>query len=206
MVKIKEGYVMSFTERREYDRLNALPRKTDGRVDYYFKPVTKYPARIYVFMHAEIWCDRNRRPMGLYYSFPFLSRPMNQQEIEYHHFNSRLCYHQYESWKHLLAAESREAQQLDLERPGTGQQFLASLEGFQSTYSLKEDTRVSVINQLVKAQDSHPPVASMDRAIDVEALDSVIEPPTINISSSLPKQGGNEISKGRQLCLPFGGD
>jgi hypothetical protein len=96
MVKIKEGYVLNPREQADYDRVNALPRKTSGRVDYYFKPQTKYPPRIYVFINAELWCDRNRRPMGLFHALPFLSRPMNREEIEYHHFNTRLCYHQYE--------------------------------------------------------------------------------------------------------------
>ena len=108
---------MTPREQAEYDRVNALPRKTSGRVDYYFKPQTKYPPRIYVFMHAEVWCDRNRRPMGLFHALPFLSRPMNREEIEYHHFNTRLCYHQYEDWEKLLYAEKQEAAELDKETP-----------------------------------------------------------------------------------------
>ena len=59
---------MTAREKAEFDRVNALPRKTSGIVAYYFKPQTKYPPRIYVFMHAEIWCDRNRRPIGLGYA------------------------------------------------------------------------------------------------------------------------------------------
>ncbi|TFF34541.1 hypothetical protein [Mucilaginibacter psychrotolerans] len=136
MVKIKEGYVMTASEKAEYDRMNALPRKTSGRVDYYFKPQTKYPPRIYVFMDAELWRDRNRRPMGLHTAFPFLSRPMNQEEIEYHHFNWRLCYHQYEDWDKLLYAEQQEADELDKENPGTGTTFLNKLLGFRQRYSL----------------------------------------------------------------------
>jgi len=136
MVKIKEGYVMSQREQAEFDRVNALPRKLTGRADYYFKPQTKYPPRIYVFMHAEIWCDRNRRPMGLFYAVPFLSRPMNREEIEYHHFNHRLCYHQYEDWAKLIYAEEQEAEELDNELPGTGTSFLNSLKGFKKKYPL----------------------------------------------------------------------
>ncbi len=78
MVKLKDGYVMNPREQAEYERVDALPRKVSGKVEYYFKPQTKYPPRIYVFMDAEIWCDRNRRPMGLYNAVPFLSRPMNR--------------------------------------------------------------------------------------------------------------------------------
>jgi hypothetical protein len=107
MVKIKEGYVMTPPEKQEFERVNTLPRKTSGRVDYYYKPQTKYPPRIYVYMHAEIWCDRNRRPMGLFYALPFLSRPMNREEIEYHHFDFRLCYHQYEDWRKLIFADGK---------------------------------------------------------------------------------------------------
>jgi transcription initiation factor IIE alpha subunit len=89
-------------------------------------------------MHAEVWCDRNRRPMGLYYAVPFLSRPMNREEIEYHHFNIRLCYHQYEDWDKLIYAEEQEAGELDKENPGSGKVFLEKLKGFTGTYSLAE--------------------------------------------------------------------
>jgi hypothetical protein len=140
MVKIKEGYVMSPREKAEFDKVNALPRKTRGRVDYYFKPQTKYPPRIYVFMHAEVWCDRNRRPMGLFYAVPFLSRPMNGEEIEYHHFDIRLCYHQYEDWDKLIYAEEKEADEQDKENPGSGTAFLEKLKGFTGIYSLGVQT------------------------------------------------------------------
>jgi hypothetical protein len=136
MVKIKEGYVMSQREREEYERQEALPRKTSGRVDYYFKPQTKYPPRIYVFMHAEIWCDRNRRPMGLHTAFPFLSRAMTNGEIEYHHFDWRLCYHQYEDWNKLIYAEEKEAEDLDTETEGAGTGFLNQLKALRSKFPL----------------------------------------------------------------------
>jgi hypothetical protein len=146
MVKIKDGYVMSPREKAEFDRVNNLPRKTSGKVDYYFKPQTKYPPRIYVFMHSEIWCDRNRRPMGLYYATPFLSRPMNKEEIEYHHFNIRLCYHQYEDWEKLIYAEEQEAGQLDKENPGSGTVFLEKLKSFRGTYRLgQQQVKPSVL-------------------------------------------------------------
>jgi hypothetical protein len=136
MVKIKEGYVMSPREKADFDRVNALHRKVSGRVDYYFKPQTKYPPRIYVYMHAETWCDRNRSPMGLFYAVPFLSRPMNREEIEYHHFDIRLCYHQYEDWDKLIYAEEQEAEELDKETPGIGTTFLDKLKGFRERYVL----------------------------------------------------------------------
>jgi len=125
---------MSPREQAEFDRVNAQPRKQEGLVEYYFKPPTKYPARIYVFMHAEIWQDRNRRPMGLYKAFPFLKRPMNREEIEYHHFNTRLCYHQYEDWDKLLWAEEKEAEELDRENPGSGTAFLTRLKAFRKQF------------------------------------------------------------------------
>lgn len=136
MVKLKDGYVMNPREQAEYERVDALPRKVSGKVEYYFKPQTKYPPRIYVFMDAEIWCDRNRRPMGLYNALPFLSRPMNREEIEYHHFNWRLCYHQYEDWDKLIFAEQQEAEELDKENPGTGTEFLKKLQGFREKFPL----------------------------------------------------------------------
>jgi hypothetical protein len=153
MVKIKEGYVMNPREQAEYDRVNALPRKTTGKVDYYFKPQSKYPPRIYVFMHAEIWCDRNRRPMGLFHALPFLSRPMNREEIEYHHFNTRLCYHQYEDWDKLLYAEEQEAAELDRENPGRGAAFLEELKGFREKYPLGNKPEVLVEAKPVVEED-----------------------------------------------------
>ncbi|CAM3931091.1 hypothetical protein MUGA111182_17855 [Mucilaginibacter galii] len=149
MVKIKEGYVMTPREQVEYDRMNALPRKTSGRVDYYFKPQTKYPPRIYVFMHAEIWCDRNRRPMGLFHALPFISRPMNKEEIEYHHFNTRLCYHQYEDLEKLLHAEEQEAAELDKECPGRGAAFLEELAGLRAKYPL--GSKLEVVGEVKPA-------------------------------------------------------
>lgn len=150
MVKIKEGYVMTANEQKEYDRVNALPRKMDGQVAYYYKPQTKYPPRIYVFMQAEQWCDRNRRPMGLYGAFPFLTRPMNREEIEYHHFNTRLCYHQYEDWEKLLYAEEKEAAELDKEQPGLGADFHEKLKSFRERYSLKSTGHHNTLAELLE--------------------------------------------------------
>lgn len=132
---------MSPREREEYERIDALPRKASGKVEYYFKRQTKYPPRIYVFMHGEVWQDRNRRPMGLYGAFPFLTRPINSREIEYHHFDTRLCYHQYENWDKLLFAEEKEAEQLDKESHGTGTDFLERLRSCRKKYPLKVKER-----------------------------------------------------------------
>jgi len=140
MVKIKEGYVMSPRERAEFERQNALPRKKSGLVAYFFKPQTKYPPRIYAFIHAETWCDRNRRPMGLHTAFPFLTRPMSTAEIEYHHFDWRLCYHQYEDWNKLIRAAEQEAGELDTDNEGTGTDFLNQLKAFRSKFPLKANT------------------------------------------------------------------
>jgi len=153
MVKIKEGYVMNAREQAEFDRVNALPRKASGIVAYYYKPQTKYPPRIYVFMHAEIWQDRNRRPMGLHTAFPFLTRPMNSGEIEYHHFDIRLCYHQYEDWSGLLYAEEREAAHLDAEKPGKGMAFLEKLRSFQGRYHVGQTTGLQSTNPPVSVPD-----------------------------------------------------
>jgi hypothetical protein len=136
MVKIKDGYVMSASEKNSYERDNARPRKTSGKVEYYFKPQTKFPPRIYVFMDAEVWQNRNRRPMGLFNAVPFLSRPMNKEEIEYHHFNWRLCYHQYEDWDKLIYAEEQEAAELDKENPGIGTEFLERLKSYRDRYPI----------------------------------------------------------------------
>lgn len=127
---------MTAREKVEFDRVNALPRKEEGRVDYYFKPQTKYPPRIYVFMDAELWRSRNRRPMGLQNAVPFLSRPMNKGEIEYHHFNIRLCSYQYEDWDKLIYAEEQEAEELDKENPGTGVVFFDKLKSFRERYAI----------------------------------------------------------------------
>jgi hypothetical protein len=147
MVKLKDGYVMNPREQAEYERVNALPRKVSGRVDYYFKPQTKYPPGIYVFMDAELWCDRNRRPMGLFNALPFLSRPMNREEIEYHHFNWRLCYHQYEDWDKLIYAEQQEADELDKENAGTGTAFLQKLQGFRQQFPLGTQARLQPVQE-----------------------------------------------------------
>jgi hypothetical protein len=181
MVKIKEGYVMNARQKAEHERVNALPRAKNGLVAYYYKPQTKYPPRIYVFMQAELWRDRNRRPMGLHTAFPFLVRPMNQEEIEYHHFNERLCYHQYEDWTKLIYAEEKEAEQLDKENAGTGSQFLEKLKSFQGRYSLGstiiqpvkkvepviESEEAHLVNRLIQ-NGHHYPVAEIGKMLDEE--------------------------------------
>lgn len=133
---------MSPRERAEYERQDALPRKSSGAVAYYFKPQNKYPSRIYEFMHAELWCDRSRRPMGLQAATPFLTRPMSKAEIEYHHFDWRLCYHQYEDWDKLMRTAEQEAEELDEDNEGTGTEFLNQLRMFHSKFPLKGEAGV----------------------------------------------------------------
>lgn len=172
---------MNARQKGEFERVDALPRKKAGLVAYYYKPQTKYPPRIYVFMDAELWRDRNRRPMGLHTAFPFLTRPMNKEEIEYHHFNERLCYHQYENWGKLLYAEEKEAEQLDLENPGSGTAFLEKLKTFQGRYTLGNPTvqtqpnqEITIVNeetQLIQRliqNGHHYPVAEIGRMLDRE--------------------------------------
>lgn len=103
---------------------------------YYFKKQTKYPPRIYVFMHGEKWLDRNRRTMGLAFELPFLKRKMNSEEIEYEAQFCRLHGYQYESWEPILEAELKEAEILDKERPGEGTDFINELLSFQNKYQL----------------------------------------------------------------------
>jgi hypothetical protein len=109
-------------------------------------------------MHAELWCDRNRRPMGLLHSFPFLTRPMNREEIEYHHFDTRLCYHQYEDWNSLLFAEEQEAGELDKEKPGQGTVFLNDLRSFEKRYALRATA---------SATEATPPVNPLAQHLSV---------------------------------------
>lgn len=62
---------------------------------------------------------------------------MNKEEIEYHHFNTRLCYHQYEDWDKLIYAEKQEADELDKENPGTGRTFLEKLKSFRNDFPVE---------------------------------------------------------------------
>jgi len=135
---------MTASEKAEFDRVNALPRRQEGRIITISRK-RKYPPRIYVFMHAELWRDRNRRPMVLFYAYPFLSRAMNREEIEYHHFNIRLCYHQYEDWDKLFYAEELEADELDKENPGTDVAFLEQLKSYRDNYPVGQPKAIPPI-------------------------------------------------------------
>lgn len=107
-----------------------------SEVHYYFKKQTKYPPRIFVFMNANLWRDRNRRTMGLAFELPFLKRKMNSEGIEYEKQFSRLHAYQYERWEPMLEAEIKEAQILDKEFPGEGTGFFNQLLSFQNKYPL----------------------------------------------------------------------
>lgn len=63
---------------------------------YYYKPKTKYPARIYLIMNAEQWASRNFKPMGIMNRPRILTRPMTKIEEE-EKSEYRLQYFQYET-------------------------------------------------------------------------------------------------------------
>ncbi|RQO79169.1 hypothetical protein DBR40_05470 [Pedobacter sp. KBW01] len=135
-VRLKKNFKWTATEKEMYDYDNARPRRTEGEVHYYFKPAGTYPARIYVFMHGEMWPARNRRTMGLAFAFPFLKRLMSREEIEHHHFNNRLAYHQYENWDKLLYAEQFECDFLDVQSYWLGTRFMHQLKSFRKQYKI----------------------------------------------------------------------
>lgn len=134
MITLKEGATLSHREKTWIDYMNPLPRKTDGVMHYIYKPANTYPARIYVFVHAEIWRDRNKRPMGLLGAVPFLIRAMNSEEIEDHHFDNRMCYRQYEDFDKLMKRELFEAEFSNIDNPGSGDEFIKELELFKNRY------------------------------------------------------------------------
>lgn len=79
-----------------------------GKIDYVFKPRSKYPARIYLFFHAGEFMQRNRRPMGCMDKPSFESRFMTRQEVIETHFDMRMRYYQYENWQEMIDAEKNE--------------------------------------------------------------------------------------------------
>lgn len=108
---------------------------TKGVVKYIFRHKTKYPARIYVFMNGQDWLQRNMRVSGCQGIPPFLTRPMNSEEIEYHHFDMRQTAYQYENWANFFEAELKEAMVLDRECPGLGTDFINKLKKFENRYA-----------------------------------------------------------------------
>lgn len=130
----EQGIVLTGREKECIDRMDLLPRKTGGVMHYIYKPANTYPARIYVFVHGDDWRDRNKRPMGLLGAAPFLSRPMNSEEIEDHHFDTRMCYRQYESFDKLMKRERWEAEFSNIDTPGSGDEFIKKLEAFKHRY------------------------------------------------------------------------
>lgn len=135
-IAMKKGYAMTPSEKEFYSYRNSLDRKKEGRVDLYFKAAGAYPARIYLFMHAEMWPDRNRRPMGLAFSHPFLSRPMSKEEIEYHHYDTRLRYYQYENWDKLLFSEQCECDFLDVQSIWIGTRYMHKLKSYINKFKI----------------------------------------------------------------------
>ena len=90
---------------KRWNMIKDLPHKNSGVVQYFFKSKNKYPARIYVFMHAEDWRPRNRGAMALKNKLPFLSRPMTEVELLQSVPDTRLPYFQYESWDTVVSDE-----------------------------------------------------------------------------------------------------
>ncbi|RZK69712.1 MAG: hypothetical protein EOO85_22055 [Pedobacter sp.] len=126
--------ILSQREKEWIEFMDPLPRKINGEMHYIYKPANAYPARIYVFVHGENWRARNKRPMGLFNSTPFLTRPMNSEEIEDHHFDNRMCYRQYESFDKLIKRELYEAKYSNIDLPGSGNDFIQLLELFRNKY------------------------------------------------------------------------
>lgn len=129
-----QGVVLSQIEKTWIDHMDPLPRKIDGVMHYIYKPANAYPARIYVFVHGDDWRDRNKRPMGLLGAVPFLTRAMNSEEIEDHHFDNRMCYRQYEDFDKLMKRELFEAEFSNNDKPGSGDEFIKQLESFRNRY------------------------------------------------------------------------
>ena len=113
--------------KRRWDMVKDSPYKSNGRVEYYFKAKNKYPARIYVFIHAEDWRPRNRKAMALANKTPFFSRPMTENEIFEAIPDMRMLYYQYESWDQLIEDERKEQQTED---------FIKELTSFKEKFKL----------------------------------------------------------------------
>lgn len=113
---------------KRWDMIKDTPHKSGGVVEYYFKAKNKYPARIYVFMHAEQWRPRNRGAMALRGKFPFLSRPMTEIELLQSLPETRLPYFQYEDWN-VAASDEKEV--------GSPEEFIAKLLSFKNQYKLQ---------------------------------------------------------------------
>lgn len=113
--------------KKRWDMVKGFPYKTNGRVEYYFKAKNKYPARVYVFIHAEDWRSRNRRAMALADKSPFLSRPMTENEIFEAIPDMRMLYYQYEDWDKLLNDERNN------EQP---EEFINELASFKEKFKL----------------------------------------------------------------------
>jgi hypothetical protein len=104
------------------------------KVEYYYKPQTKYPPRIYVFMHAEIWQPRNFRTMGLFGATPWFSRPMNDGEIEYEKESWRMHAYQYESWERFIETEQTEVDVWNKQLPGYGTHYMEKILTFKDKF------------------------------------------------------------------------
>lgn len=130
------GFKENVSEPRILNLLNQ-PIKEYGRVEYVFRPRTTYPPRIYVFMHAELWLQRNRIVSGCSRISPFFSRPMNSEELIYHHFDTRLVAYQFENWSSFIEHEKFEFKIWNGEKESFGDKLLNELLAFQDIYKFR---------------------------------------------------------------------
>lgn len=108
----------------------GTPSLACNRVEYFYKPETKYPARIYLFLEASVWEPRNRRPMGLQNSLPILDRVgMYDHEKKTCLTSNRQTYFQFESWQDLMLYEKDE---------GASREWLNRLENLKKNYPLSD--------------------------------------------------------------------
>ncbi|MCL4639023.1 MAG: hypothetical protein M5Z89_08540 [Olivibacter sp.] len=113
----------------------GTPISTYGRIEYVFRPATSYPARIYVFIHAEKWLTRNRTVSGCANRPPFYARPMNSDELAYYHFSHRLSALQFESWQDFIESEMWDVKIWDQQIEGFGTAYLHELKAFESKFA-----------------------------------------------------------------------
>lgn len=76
-------------------------------IKYYYKPPTKYPARIYALWGNE-WQPRNMLPMGIANRSSLTRRDMTKYEQERAQSSKRMIYYQFESLDDLLGYEREE--------------------------------------------------------------------------------------------------
>jgi hypothetical protein len=86
-------------------RMLEMPIR-QGFIEYVLKPAGKYPARVYLFIDAANFQDRNRRVQGCMGRVAFASRSMDRHEVIRSHFAYRMEYIQYENIDALIEDET----------------------------------------------------------------------------------------------------